>query len=141
MLLCLLRHCHISAVVLFNSLVLINRSLSHYFFHTHTHHSYRTLFATLDSRPERPAHALFVSDPQTEHADGGGRVAVVCVRGTQSVHDVVTDVRTTPVPFPPPQRDIDAASRGDPVGAMLRSIGCFIMPLSKLPSLRSPNAT
>ena len=42
-------------------------------------------------------------------------MAVVCVRGTSSVHDVVTDVRTTPVPFPPNPRDVEAAARGDPV--------------------------
>ena len=41
---------------------------------------------------ERPASALFVHDEQ--------KIVCVAIRGTATIHDVITDIRHTPVPFP-----------------------------------------
>ncbi len=38
--------------------------------------------------------------------------AVLVIRGTQTIQDVVTDIRAAPVHFPPPSEDVDSALRG-----------------------------
>lgn len=38
--------------------------------------------------------------------------AVLVIRGTQTIQDVVTDIRAAPLHFPPPPEDVDAALRG-----------------------------
>jgi len=38
--------------------------------------------------------------------------AVLVIRGTQTIQDVVTDIRAAPLHFPPPAEDVDAALRG-----------------------------
>ena len=48
--------------------------------------------------------------------------AVLVIRGTQTIQDVVTDIRAAPQMFPPPAEEIDAALRGigsahNPTGA------------------------
>ena len=44
---------------------------------------------------DRPASALFVHEEQ--------KIACVAVRGTSTIHDVITDIRQVPVPFPDPE--------------------------------------
>lgn len=38
--------------------------------------------------------------------------AVLVIRGTQTIQDVVTDIRAAPLVFPPPAEEVDAALRG-----------------------------
>ena len=45
--------------------------------------------------PDRPASAVFVHDKR--------RIACLAIRGTATIHDVVTDIRQLPVPFPEPE--------------------------------------
>lgn len=56
---------------------------------------WRLLYAYLEQEAnstDRPASALFVNEEQ--------KIACVAVRGTSTIHDVVTDIRQVPVPFP-----------------------------------------
>jgi pimeloyl-ACP methyl ester carboxylesterase len=63
----------------------------------------------LRRRPEQPVYALFVPqappNPSTSTASHKSE-AIVAIRGTQSVQDVVTDVRARPIRFPPPDHTI-----------------------------------
>ncbi|KAJ1452198.1 hypothetical protein M885DRAFT_620160 [Pelagophyceae sp. CCMP2097] len=63
-----------------------------------------------------PAHA----DAAHRAAFGSRRLAVIAVRGTASVHDVATDIRVAPVPFPPttaaPRARRAEAGGGSPEG-------------------------
>ena len=60
---------------------------------------WRLLFSKETAAPFEPAFALL------GHA--GRKCAMLVVRGTTSVHDVVTDIRALPVPFPPPANGED----------------------------------
>jgi hypothetical protein len=54
---------------------------------------WRLLYASLEQvATDRPASALFVHEEY--------KIACVAVRGTATIHDVITDIRQTPVPFP-----------------------------------------
>ena len=55
---------------------------------------WRLLFSKETAAPPEPASRC------SRHAQR--KVAMLVVRGTTSVHDVVTDIRALPVPFPPP---------------------------------------
>ena len=61
-----------------------------------------TLFAHTVAAPEQPAFALFGS---TEDLDGDGgadrKEIVLAIRGTTTLVDIVTDIRTLPQRFPP----------------------------------------
>ena len=57
------------------------------------HLGYQLLFSKASSKPEEPAFMVFVSMAKKE--------VLIAVRGTQSVEDVVTDIRSVPIPFPP----------------------------------------
>ncbi len=50
-----------------------------------------------DSKPERPAYALV--------ADKSEKMAILAVRGTANIQDVVTDIKHVPIPFPIDEKD------------------------------------
>jgi len=56
---------------------------------------------------DRPASALFVHQEQ--------RIACVAVRGTSTIHDVITDIRQVPVPFPDPE-SVSSSSKSNKNG-------------------------
>jgi len=67
-----------------------------------------TLFAHTEAAPEQPAFALFGStaafDGGADNGAGSGTVEkeiVLAIRGTTTLVDVVTDIRTLPQRFPP----------------------------------------
>lgn len=73
----------------------------------------------LRRRPEQPVYALFVPQAAPTDARDAGAPrpeAVLAVRGTRSVQDVVTDIRAAPMRFPPTD-DVVALLRGRPVVA------------------------
>ena len=53
---------------------------------------------------DRPASALFAHDER--------RIACLSVRGTATIHDVVTDIRAMPVPFPQEEEEGVGATAG-----------------------------
>jgi hypothetical protein len=67
-------------------------------------------------RPAVPAGNTGGSTTAGASAGGTGsgrkKEAVLAVRGTQTIQDVVTDIRTAPQMFPPPQEEVSAALRG-----------------------------
>jgi pimeloyl-ACP methyl ester carboxylesterase len=69
----------------------------------------------LRRRPEQPVYALFVPQaPANSSTSTESRIseAVLAIRGTQSVQDVITDVRARPIRFPPPEHTILDLLRG-----------------------------
>lgn len=54
-----------------------------------------TVVAELNSRPEKPAFALFASEREAPDKE-----VVLAIRGTKTLHDLVTDIRVSPVSFP-----------------------------------------
>lgn len=48
--------------------------------------------------------------------------AVLVIRGTQTIQDVVTDIRAAPLVFPPPAEEVDAALRGSSAFASARGL-------------------
>lgn len=72
---------------------------------------WRLLYASLEQEggrrgskaSDRPASALFVHE---EH-----KIACVAVRGTTTIHDVITDIRQMPVPFPEPDSEIPSRAQ------------------------------
>jgi hypothetical protein len=84
--------------------------------------------------PEQPVYALFGSNRTTAASNGnsngnpdsnnnaGARLAgtsdrpakevVLAIRGTHSVHDIVTDIRAAPQHFPPPLKEVEDAING-----------------------------
>ena len=52
---------------------------------------------------ERPAFVLMAS---TVSPDMKEKVAVLAIRGTETIHDLVTDIRAAPEPFPPEKEEI-----------------------------------
>lgn len=63
--------------------------------------------------PEQPCYALFghrSEGPST-------REVVLAIRGTQTVQDVVTDIRAAPTQFPPAAAEVQSCLRGEPVSA------------------------
>ena len=73
------------------------------------------LFAHLDSKPEQPAFALFASKGADDSAGNCTKPckAVLCIRGTRTVHDLVTDVRAAPCCFPPAPEVVENAWKGE----------------------------
>jgi hypothetical protein len=70
---------------------------------------WRLLYAYMDQGlgqkdSERPASALFVHEER--------KIACVAIRGTATIHDVITDIRQIPVPFPD-EPDSEAAKKSD----------------------------
>ena len=64
------------------------------------------------SSSESSTAAAAAADATTPHHDthnddkkGKRACAILSIRGTADIYDVVTDIRTTPVPFPPPLED------------------------------------
>ena len=57
------------------------------------HLGYDLLFVSPPSKPEEPAFMVFVSEVRME--------VLIAIRGTRSVEDLVTDIRSIPIPFPP----------------------------------------
>ena len=100
-----------------------------------------TLYVKHTTEPEQPAFVLFASMrsdvtgsnsacmetevPQTSYFPLRGhiagtfatpndeKVAVLAIRGTSSVHDIVTDIRAAPDTFPPEEKDIKQALFGE----------------------------
>lgn len=68
---------------------------------------WRTILCCSESAPEQPAYALFAS-----HIGAGRKEACLAVRGTSSVHDLVTDIRAAPHRFPPPADQVADAMAG-----------------------------
>ena len=74
---------------------------------------WETLFAHTDSKPEQPAFVLFARKQDSSMDCQDCREAVLCVRGTQSLQDVVTDIRAAPCSFPPDAEVVEHAWRGE----------------------------
>ncbi|CAM9160256.1 unnamed protein product, partial [Ectocarpus fasciculatus] len=75
---------------------------------------YQTLISDPSSEPERPAYAVFVcnGNPTAESSSGHAhpqrkREAILAIRGTHTIQDVVTDLRAVPIVFPPNKDEID----------------------------------
>ena len=71
---------------------------------------WRLLYAHLDGDTEshdleRPASAVFVHE--------GENVACIAIRGTSTIHDVITDIRQIPVPFPENDPELSNKEEGD----------------------------
>lgn len=93
-----------------------------------------TIFTNMESEqaPEQPCYALLGSARAAEDSAGEAPrpsasgekgasesarkpaqlEAVLVIRGTQTIQDVVTDIRAAPQFFPPPADEVDAALRG-----------------------------
>ncbi len=70
---------------------------------------WQTIFVQLESKPEQPAYALFARGAvEGEHH----KTAVLSIRGTHTVEDIVTDIRTQPCSFPPSAACIAQAWEG-----------------------------
>eukprot|EP00596_Hydrurales_sp_CCMP1899_P009831 CAMPEP_0119037604 /NCGR_PEP_ID=MMETSP1177-20130426/6057_1 /TAXON_ID=2985 /ORGANISM="Ochromonas sp, Strain CCMP1899" /LENGTH=1390 /DNA_ID=CAMNT_0006999107 /DNA_START=105 /DNA_END=4274 /DNA_ORIENTATION=+ len=59
-----------------------------------------TILISSLSKPEQPAYAIFATRE-------GRKQVVLAVRGTSSIHDIVTDIRATPENFPPSKEEIN----------------------------------
>lgn len=75
-----------------------------------------TLFISAQSAPEQPAHTLFATDASVKVNEKGQKrkEAVLSVRGTASVEDIVTDIRAAPQNFPPSLEEISKALARQP---------------------------
>jgi len=86
---------------------------------------WQTILCCTDSAPEQPAYALFASnhacvrsnrETATEEENRSDKKRrneiVLAIRGTVSVQDVVTDIRSAPHRFPPSQQEVDEAIGG-----------------------------
>jgi len=73
---------------------------------------WETLFVHADSKPEQPAFVLFARKQSSATDRGDCCHAVLCIRGTQTVQDVVTDIRAAPCSFPPDAEVVEHAWRG-----------------------------
>jgi hypothetical protein len=69
------------------------------------------------SSAEQPAFALYASSTDGDAAESESKInrgsrrpkekeVVLVIRGTSSIHDVVTDIRAAPVAFPPSREEI-----------------------------------
>ena len=66
-----------------------------------------------DSDPERPSFSIYSSSGEGEPSSlRAKREAVLVIRGTHTIQDVVTDLRATPIVFPPSKEDIDGILSG-----------------------------
>lgn len=63
------------------------------------------VFHKPDSRFHQPAFSLL--------ANRATMMAALVVRGTGSIHDVITDIQAIPVPFPPRRGDVTSGEDGD----------------------------
>jgi hypothetical protein len=68
-----------------------------------------TILVSSLSKPEQPAYALFATRE-------GRKQVVLAIRGTASVHDIITDIRATPVNFPPSKEEIDEILKSNKCG-------------------------
>ena len=64
-----------------------------------------TVFLQLQSGFEQPSYALFASSRSCSHSPMK-KEAVLAIRGTASVQDIVTDIRAEPMFFPPSDEDL-----------------------------------
>ena len=72
---------------------------------------WETLFTNSDKSlsPEQACYALFATKRgRSRHPE-----VVLAVRGTKTIQDLVTDIRTAPQPFPPSDSDIGRALTGE----------------------------
>lgn len=68
------------------------------FFHNELQHSSSNAL----NEAERPAYVLLASSTdESAHTANKEKIAILAVRGTQTVQDIVTDIRAEPVSFPP----------------------------------------
>lgn len=62
------------------------------------------------SKPEEPAFSLYATtldnSSGSDHINTMEKEVVLAIRGTSSVHDVVTDIRAAPAMFPPTPEEI-----------------------------------
>jgi hypothetical protein len=84
---------------------------------------WRILYSHLEQEPgsDRPGSALFV------HEDN--QIACFAIRGTATIHDVVTDIRQMPVPFP--ESESDKTVEGDDWTAVMRGHGLAVCGMSR----------
>lgn len=84
---------------------------------------WRILYSHLEQEPgsDRPGSALFL------HEDN--QIACFAVRGTATIHDVVTDIRQMPVPFP--ESESDKTDEGDDWTAVMRGHGLAVCGMSR----------
>ncbi len=75
---------------------------------------FQLLIFSGDSDPEKPAFSIYSSIGPCDASSGGSscREAVLVIRGTHTIQDVVTDLRATPVIFPPSKDEIDGILSG-----------------------------
>lgn len=75
-----------------------------------------TILCCVDSAPEQPAYALFANQDRaninSKRTNEIRPEIVLAIRGTSSVQDVVTDIRSAPHKFPPSSQEIDDAISG-----------------------------
>jgi hypothetical protein len=70
-----------------------------------------TIFTSCQSAPEQPSYVLLATDLSKNYVK---KEVVVAIRGTKSVHDLVTDIRAAPQEFPPSDDEINKALSGYP---------------------------
>lgn len=80
---------------------------------------FQTLISDPTSEPEIPSYGLFVCSGNLEPDTNSGlprphrkREAVLAIRGTHTIQDVVTDLRAIPIVFPPSKKEIDGIMNG-----------------------------
>ena len=80
---------------------------------------FQTLISDPSSEPERPAYAVFACLGGNENRSISGqslpqrkREAILAIRGTHTIQDVVTDLRAIPIVFPPSKKEIDGILSG-----------------------------
>lgn len=67
---------------------------------------YSTIIINEKSQAEQPAYAIFAPLQQQSNAPRFSQEAILAIRGTHSIQDVVTDIRAIPEAFPPSDDEI-----------------------------------
>jgi len=66
------------------------------------------IYISTESNTEQPAYMLLATSRSYTHKDSK-KEAVLVIRGTKSIHDVVTDIRAAPQHFPPSSEEVSIA--------------------------------
>ena len=69
-------------------------------------HGYKALCIQEVSHPEEPSFALYATSLDDSTVAEHDKEVVLVIRGTSSIHDVVTDIRAAPAAFPPTREEI-----------------------------------
>ena len=76
---------------------------------------WETIFTNIENElePEQPCYALFATSHDVIVTKGSRKKeAILAVRGTKTIQDVVTDIRATPQEFPPSKEEVQQALDG-----------------------------